>query len=288
MAKFSVKRPFTVFVAVVVVLLLGVVSFMRMTTDLLPQFNIPYVMVITTYPGASPEKVESTVTEPLEAQLGKQNGVKNVMSTSSENVSMITLEYEEDTNMDSALVKMASAIDLVALPDEAGTPMTMEMSMDMMATMYVSVAYEGMDIYELTDFVQDVVTPEMERQNGVASVEEMGAVNKSVEIRLLEDEVDALNDKLAAQVNSKLAETKAELDKAQAELDKAKGQIADSKDALNEQQTATSTELAEASKLVDQALATQAAYQANLTTLQASKQALEMEYAAYEEVLNQF
>ena len=65
MAKFSVKRPFTVFVAVVVVLLLGVVSFMRMTTDLLPQFNIPYVMVITTYPGASPEKVESTVTEPL-------------------------------------------------------------------------------------------------------------------------------------------------------------------------------------------------------------------------------
>ncbi len=283
MSKFSVKRPFTIFVAVVIVLMLGVVSFTRMTTDLLPQFNIPYVMVITTYPGASPEKVESTVTEPMESQLGKLNGVLNVMSTSSENVSMVTLEFEEDTNMDSAMVKIASAVDLVPLPDEAGSPMMMEMSIDMMATMYVSVAYDGMDIYELTDFVQGVVTPRMERQNGVASVEEMGAVNKSVEIRLLEDEVDALNDKLAAHVNGKLAETKAELDKAQAELDKAKNQMADAKDALNQQQTTTATDLAESSKLVDQAMATQAAYQANLSSLQASKQALEMELAAYEE-----
>lgn len=288
MAKFSVKRPFTIFVAVIIVLLLGFVSFFRMQTDLLPQFNIPYVMVLTTYPGASPEKVESTVTEPLESQLGKLNGVTNVMSTSSENVSMITLEFEEDTNMDSAMVKMASALDLVTLPDGAGTPITMEMSIDMMATMYISVAYEGMDIYELTEFVQDVVTPELERQNGVASVEEMGAVNKTVEIRLLEDEVDALNDKLAAQVNSKLAETKAELVKAQSELDKAKNQLTASKDQLNEQQANTSTELAEASKLVDQALATQAAYQANLSTLQASKQALEMELAAYEQAMSQF
>lgn len=288
MSKFSVKRPFTILVAVIIVLMLGVVSFFRMTTDLLPQFNIPYIMVITTYPGASPEKVESTVTEPLESQLGKLNGVKNVMSTSSENVSMVTLEFEEDTNMDSAMVKMASAVDLVSLPDEVGAPMMMEMSIDMMATMYVSVAYEGMDIYELTEFVQNTVTPQMERQNGVASVEEMGAVTKTVEIRLLEDEVDALNDKLAAHVNSKLAETKAELDKAKGEIDKAKSQMAEAKDALNKQQSVTATELAEASKLIDQALATQAAYQANLTTLQASKQALEMELAAYEQVLEQF
>lgn len=288
MAKFSVKRPFTIFVAVVVVLILGVVSFTRMTTDLLPQFNIPYVMVVTTYPGASPEKVESTVTEPLEAQLGKLNGVKNVMSTSAENYSMVTLEYEEDTNMDSAMVKLASALDLVTLPDGAGNPMTMELSMDMMATMYISVDYDGMDIFELTQFVEEVVQPEMERQTGVASVDATGAVTKSVEIRLLEDEVDALNDKLAAQVNSKLAETKAELDKAQAELDSAKDQLADSKDQLSDQQASTSKELAEASKLVDQALATQAAYQANVSSLQASKQALEMELAAYEEMLAQF
>lgn len=283
MSKFSVKRPFTILVAVIIVIVLGFVSFTRMTTDLLPKFNIPYVMVVTTYPGASPEKVESTVTEPLEAQLGKLNGVMNVTSTSAENYSMITLEYEEDTNMDSAMVKIASALDLVPLPDGVGSPMTMELSMDMMATMYLSVDYEGMDIFELTQFVEDVVQPTMERQNGVASVENTGAVEKSVEIRLIEDKVDEINDKLAAEVNSKLADTKAELNKAQAELDKAKGQLSDSKEQLTQQQEQTSSELAEASKAVDQALATQAAYQANLSSLQASKQALEMEKAAYKD-----
>ena len=283
MSKFSVKRPFTVLVAVLVVLILGVVSFARMTTDLLPKFTIPYVMVVTTYAGASPEKVESTVTEPLESQLGKLNGVKNVTSTSAENYSMVTLEFEEDTNMDSAMVKIASALDLVPLPEGTGAPMTMELSMDMMATMYISVDYEGMDIFELTQFVDEVVRPAMERQSGVASVDTTGAVEKAVEIRLVEEKVDEINDKLAAEVNTKLAETKAELDKAQAELNKAKGQLSDSKEQLQEQQDTTVSQLAQASKLVDQALATQAAFQADLSSLQASEQALQMEKAAYEE-----
>ena len=78
MSKFSVKKPYTVFVAVVICLILGVVSFTRMSTDLLPEFSLPYVVVVTTYPGASPDKVESTVTEPLESGLGTVNGVENV------------------------------------------------------------------------------------------------------------------------------------------------------------------------------------------------------------------
>lgn len=76
MSKFSVKKPYTVFVAVVICLILGVVSFTRMSTDLLPEFSLPYVVVVTTYPGASPDKVESTVTEPLESGLGTVNGVR--------------------------------------------------------------------------------------------------------------------------------------------------------------------------------------------------------------------
>ena len=67
MSRFSVKKPYTVFVAVVICLILGVVSFTRMSTDLLTEFSLPYVVVVTTYPGASPDKIESTVTEPLES-----------------------------------------------------------------------------------------------------------------------------------------------------------------------------------------------------------------------------
>ena len=93
MSKFSVKKPFTVLVAVVMLLVLGIVSFTKMTTDLLPSISLPYILVITTYPGASPEKVENDVTQVLESALGTVNGVENVTSVSNENYSMITLEF---------------------------------------------------------------------------------------------------------------------------------------------------------------------------------------------------
>ena len=165
MSKFSVKKPYTVFVAVVICLILGVVSFTRMSTDLLPEFSLPYVVVVTTYPGASPDKVESTVTEPLESGLGTVNGVENVTSTSNENYCTVMLEFAEETNMDSAMVKLSNALDLITLPDGAGKPMIMEVSMDMMPVIYASVDYEGKDIYELSDFVENTVVPTMERQN---------------------------------------------------------------------------------------------------------------------------
>ena len=97
MSKFSVKKPFTVLVAVVMLLVLGIVSFTKMTTDLLPSISLPYILVITTYPGASPEKVENDVTQVLESALGTVNGVENVTSVSNENYSMITLEFAEET-----------------------------------------------------------------------------------------------------------------------------------------------------------------------------------------------
>ena len=182
MPKFSVKKPFVVLVAVIMVLVLGIVSFTRMTTDFLPNMNLPYMMIITTYPGASPEKVQRDVTEPMESGTGTVNGVKNVTSQSMENASLVTLEFEEDTNMDAAMVKVSSAVNQLELPDTAGNPMIMELSMDMMATMIASVDYEGKDRIELSKFVEDVVIPELQRQDGVASVSESGNVIKSIEI----------------------------------------------------------------------------------------------------------
>ena len=81
MPKFSVKKPFVVLVAVVMLLVLGAVSFIKMTTDFLPNMNMPYMIVITTYPGASPEKVEMEITEIMESAVGTVNGVKNVSSS---------------------------------------------------------------------------------------------------------------------------------------------------------------------------------------------------------------
>ena len=252
LSKFSVKKPFTVLVGVVLILVLGFVSLSKMQTDLLPAMSLPYLMVITTYPGASPEKVQDEVTGPLESALGTVNGVENVTSTSNENYSMVMLEFAEDTNMDSAMVKVSAQINQLAdtLPDMAGTPTIMEVSMDMMATQYVAVDYEGMDIYQLTEYVEDEIVPAIERVGGVASVSATGLVEKTVEVTLNQEKIDQVNNKLLVKVSDRLADAERELNKAQrelnsgkAELDKAQSQLNSGKAELDSQKASITEQL---------------------------------------------
>lgn len=290
MTKYCVKKPFTIFVAVIAVMVIGVVSLMRMQTDLLPDISLPYLMVITTEPGASPEKVENDVTEPMEQALGTVTGVENITSVSSENYSMITLEFVEDTDMDSAMVKVTAQLNQLNLPEACGTPNMLEISMDMMATMYATVSYEGRDIYEISDFTEEVIRPYFERQDGVASVTAVGSVEKTVEVRLNGDKIDHVNDQILEETNEKLAEAKEQIEEAQQQMEDGKQKLADAKSELEKKQEdlkktkdETARQLAEASLALDQAQATKAAYEANLTSLQASKAGLEAEKKAYED-----
>lgn len=281
MPKFSVKKPFVVLVGVIILLVLGYVSFTKMTTDFLPHMNMPYMIVITTYPGASPEKVEAEITETMESAVGTVNGVKNVTSSSSENSSMVSLEFEEDTNMDAAMVKVSSAVNQIELPDTAGKPMIMEISADMMATMMASVDYDGKKGYELSKFVEDNVVPELERENGVASVELAGMVEKSVEVKLNQDKIDEINGKVLEKTNKTLAKAKKKLDKAKKKLSEGKDKLDSQQDQLTSQQEKQSTELAKYSKMMTEALATKQAYSSELTSLKAKQSALKAEKKAY-------
>lgn len=251
MPKFSVKKPFTILVAVILVIVLGFVSLSGMQTDLLPNMNLPYLMVVTTYPGASPERVESDVTQPLESSLSTINGVKNVTSQSNENYSMIVLEFEDDTDMDSAMVKASTAINQMgdSLPDLAASPTLIEMSPDMMATQYVAVDCEGMDIFELSKYAEEEIIPNLERVNGVASISTTGLVEQTVQITLDQDKIDEVNDKLLVRVSDRLADAKKQLDdaqagiqdglsqlnKAQAELDSGKAELETQKKSITDQ-----------------------------------------------------
>ena len=251
MPKFSVKKPFTILVAVILVIVLGFVSLSGMQTDLLPNMNLPYLLVVTTYPGASPERVESDVTQPLESSLSTINGVKNVTSQSNENFSMIVLEFEDDTDMDSAMVKASTAINQMgdSLPDLAASPTLIEMSPDMMATQYVAVDCEGMDIFELSKYAEEEIIPNLERVNGVASISTTGLVEQTVQITLDQDKIDEVNDKLLVQVSDRLADAKKQLDdaeaevqdglsqlnKAQAELDSGKAELETQKKSITDQ-----------------------------------------------------
>ncbi len=163
--KFSVKKPYTVAVGVIMVLMLGVVSFMNMTTDLLPSIDLPYVMISTVYPGASPEKVEASVTKPLEQALATTSGLENISSVSSENSSMVILEFNQDINMDSAMIDINSKIDMVKgyFDDSVQSPMIIKMNPDMMPIMVASVDINNSKIKETSKIVKDEVIPSFER-----------------------------------------------------------------------------------------------------------------------------
>lgn len=221
MFKFSVKKPFTVLVGIIIAIVLGVVSMMKMQLDLLPEISLPYLLVLTTYPGASAEKIETQICEPMESSLGTINGVKNVFSICNENYGMVQLEFQDDVDLDSAMVKVSGALNTLApyLPEEAGTPSIIELSTDMMANVYLAIGMEGMEMDALSQFVEDEITPQFEKQNGVASVSSLGLVDKTIQVELNQEKVDILNDKILASLDGTFAEAVEQLDDAKKQLE---------------------------------------------------------------------
>lgn len=283
MTRLSVKKPFLVVVAVIIILVTGFVAMTRMQTDLLPDISMPYMMVITTEPGASPEKVQADVTEPLESALGTISGVENIVSNSAENYSIVMMEFGSDTDMDSALVRVSAAVNRLSLPEICGTPNILEIGMDMMATMYATVSYEGKDIISLTDFTDEVVVPYFERKEGVASITQIGSVNQTVEVRLNQDRIDKLNEDILVYTNDKLADARKKIDKGKEKLEKAKSKLEEQEKALENKQNDANSGVSEAMLQLDKAQATKAAYEASLNSLKASMQALKAEKKAYKD-----
>lgn len=274
LSRFSVKRPYIIIVAVIITLILGGVSVSKMKTDLLPEMDLPYLAVITTDPGASAEKVEAEVTDVLEGSLSTVSGVSSVQSQSSDNFSMVFLEFEDGTDMDSAMVKVSSAVNEVSsqLPETAGDPNYMEISMDMMATLYVAASYDGHDIYDTTTLLNDSVVPAIERISGVADVSMTGGVEQSVEVRLSDSKIEDINNKLLSSVNSELYDAKKSIDEGEAQLAKAESELATQKSALESTQQETSDQLGQATSALTLAVSGKtseiAALQAQIAALQ--------------------
>ncbi|MTI95764.1 MAG: efflux RND transporter permease subunit [Firmicutes bacterium] len=198
-SSFSVKKPYTVVVAVVIVLILGVVSLMNMTTDLLPSMNLPYAVVVTSYGGASPEEVESVVTSSVEQSMASLANIRNISSISRENMSMVILEFSANVNMDSVFVEMRESLDMIMtyMPDEVGTPMMLKLNPDMLPVMVMSVAMEGQEISESSQFISDNILHEFESIEGVASVSASGLVDNSIHVIINEEKIEELNAELA-------------------------------------------------------------------------------------------
>ena len=235
MAGFSVKKPLTVFVAVLGIIVLGVVAYLKMTPDLFPNMDFPYVIIVTSDPGASPESVEQTITKPVEQSMATLDKIKTVTSTSQDSVSMVILEFEDGANMDTISVDIQQKISVLQgdWDDTVSAPYVLKINPSMLPVMVAAVSREDMDVYELSDFVTDELSPKLEGVSGVASISVSGAVTREAHVILDAEKLSALSEKLAAAVKKELAKAEGklidaqdEVEKGQAELQKAKQSIA--------------------------------------------------------------
>ena len=189
--SFSIKRPVTIFMAIITILMFGVVSFFKLNVDMLPSFNLPMLMVVTSYPGAGPSEIESIITDPFESILLTTTNIENINSVSSEGSSMIMLEFKEDTDMDFASIEVREKIDMIKplLPSEASAPTVMKMNPNMMPIMNFGISVEGKDLSQLSSYANDVLAPALKRVNGVAKVDLTGTSFDEVKIILNPDKL---------------------------------------------------------------------------------------------------
>lgn len=243
--KFSVRKPYTVLVAVVLVIVLGIVSFTKMTSDLLPNISFPYVLVMTTYPGASPETVEMVVTKPVESSMATVSNIEEISSVSNENYSMVILQFAQSADMNAVSLEIRENLDQIRSywDDSVGNPIIMKINPDMLPVMIAAVGGKDMSAAEITDLTNDTIVPELESIEGVASVSGMGLLEESVNVIIRQEKIDAVNEQVFGSIDKEIDENLAELQEnkqdiydGQAELENAKRDLADSEAELAEKQ----------------------------------------------------
>ena len=231
MSKYSVKKPLTVIVVVIIIIALGIVSLIRMTPDLLPSIDLPYMVVFTTYPGATPEEVAEEVTKPLEQNLATLENLKTIQSVSGANYSLIFMEFENGSSMDTAMVNTLQNVDLVegGWDDTIGSPYIMKINPTMLPIMVAAVNMEGKDTESLSNFVNETLMNDLEGTTGVASVQAGGLLRSQINVLLEPEKIEKLNNKLIKKINKEMAKARAQIDEGIAQVDAGLAEIAKQK-----------------------------------------------------------
>ncbi|XCH78700.1 MAG: efflux RND transporter permease subunit [Candidatus Dehalobacter alkaniphilus] len=181
----SVKRPVTVLMLVFIVIILGFVSFTRIPLDLMPEMELPYAIVSTSYNGAGPQEIETLITQPIEQAVSTAQSVKNISSISSEGSSLVILEFNYGVDMDQVALDLREKIDLIKnyFPDGVSNPMVLKINMNSTPVLTLSISSPTMSLSELQTLAEDTIQPRLERAEGVASVSVTGGTEDIIEIR---------------------------------------------------------------------------------------------------------
>ncbi len=285
MPKFSVKKPLTVFVAVLAILVLGVVAYLKMTPDLMPNMDFPYVILVTTDPGASPETVEADITKPLEQSMATLDRIKNVTSSSMDSVSMVVLEFEDGVNMDTVSVDIQQKINQLkgSWSDTVGDPYVLKMNPSMLPVQVAALSYDGKDITELSDFVTDTLSPKLEGITGVASVTVSGTVQHQLHVILSQKKLDDLSRRLSDAIAKQLDDAAGQLASARGQVNSAKAAIRSAEEsAVRDAVTQALTTIQDSLKTMRDSRDQLQANLRELAEIQAEKARLEAENAPYQ------
>ncbi len=186
--KAALKRPVTVVLIVLCLAVFGLSSVFSAKMELIPEMSYPVQIISSVYAGASPEDVNDLVTKPVEDVVSTLSGIKTVQSTSKENVSIITVQYEYGTDMNKAYSDLKKKLDSVELPDDVDTPSIMEFNMSDMPV--VTLAVNDPSQENLYNYVNNDIVPEFEKVSSVASVSLSGGQEGYIRVRLIPEKMD--------------------------------------------------------------------------------------------------
>lgn len=179
----AIRRPVTVMMGVLIVIILGIMSLSRIPIDLYPKIEIPTIAVITSYAGVGPEEMENLVTKPIEQAVSTVAGIKSVSSTSREGSSTVIVEFDYGADLDKAVTEVTQKVERAkrSLPDDVESPTVARMDPNSTAVLTLAVSAD-MGADQLKSYVQDQIAPAIERVNGVASVTVSGGLDREIKI----------------------------------------------------------------------------------------------------------
>ena len=185
LTKLTLKRPVSAVLVILAIVVFGALAMTTMSAELIPDIEMPMLMVMTTYPGADPESIEELISKPIEEGCASLSGVDSVTTMSMANVSIVAFAYDYDMNIDEAYADLRAALDMIStgLPEDASDATILSLSINALPTVMVAVKGEGDNI---ATYVEEEVVPALEKLSSIAQVETAGGTSNYIKVELNE------------------------------------------------------------------------------------------------------
>lgn len=188
--KFAIKRPMCILICVISLIVFGLSSVLDMPLESTPEMEMPILMVMTSYYGASPEEIDQMVTDRIETALDTISEVDTVQSISSEGMSMVMMQFDYSADMDKKFNDVTSALSFIGLPDDCSDPVIMELNINnMMNSSIISLSIRGQASNNIKNYVEGNIVPELERIEGVSDVSIYGGSSEYIQVLLDENKL---------------------------------------------------------------------------------------------------